>query len=159
MLLDCSVQVYNQPRFSASQLSSASAHLGFAVGSERRRQPSRADVEGAQTSGNHIEKRAAQCASKSLILRLCKVLARHNRRPTARGPCGAGGSDCGGGRLARAVAGAGCGRETGGWLPDLEPGETVTWKVVDRTHLLLVRLPDRKPLTGVARDDRECYEE
>jgi antitoxin component of MazEF toxin-antitoxin module len=34
---------------------------------------------------------------------------------------------------------------------DLEPGETVTWKVVDRTHLLLVRLPDRKPLTGVAR--------
>lgn len=33
---------------------------------------------------------------------------------------------------------------------DLEPGETVTWKVVDRTHLLLVRLPDRKPLTGVA---------
>ena len=34
---------------------------------------------------------------------------------------------------------------------DLEPGETVTWKVVDRTHLLLVRLPDRQPLTGVAR--------
>jgi antitoxin component of MazEF toxin-antitoxin module len=34
---------------------------------------------------------------------------------------------------------------------DLEPGETVTWKVVDRTHLLLVRLPDRKPLSGVAR--------
>lgn len=34
---------------------------------------------------------------------------------------------------------------------DLEPGETVTWKVLDRTHLLLVRLPDRKPLTGVAR--------
>ena len=34
---------------------------------------------------------------------------------------------------------------------DLQPGETVTWKVVDRTHLLLVRLPDRKPLTGVAR--------
>jgi hypothetical protein len=32
MLLDCSVQVYNQPRFSASQLSTASAHLGFAVG-------------------------------------------------------------------------------------------------------------------------------
>jgi hypothetical protein len=27
---------------------------------------------------------------------------------------------------------------------DLEAGETVTWKVVDRTHLLLVRLPDRK---------------
>jgi hypothetical protein len=34
---------------------------------------------------------------------------------------------------------------------DLEAGETVTWKVVDRTHLLLVRLPERKPLTGVAR--------
>ena len=34
---------------------------------------------------------------------------------------------------------------------DLEPGETVTWKVVDRTHLLLVRLPDRQPLTGVGR--------
>jgi hypothetical protein len=34
---------------------------------------------------------------------------------------------------------------------DLEPGETVTWKVIDRTHLRLVRLPDRKPLTGVAR--------
>ena len=34
---------------------------------------------------------------------------------------------------------------------DLEPGETVTWKVIDRTHLLLVRLPDRKPLSGVAR--------
>ena len=27
---------------------------------------------------------------------------------------------------------------------DLEAGETVTWKVVDRTHLLLVRLPERK---------------
>ena len=38
---------------------------------------------------------------------------------------------------------------------DLEPGETVTWKVVDRTHLLLVRLPDRKPLTGVARPAEE----
>jgi hypothetical protein len=34
---------------------------------------------------------------------------------------------------------------------DLEAGETVTWKVVDRTHLLLVRLPERKPLHGVAR--------
>jgi len=34
---------------------------------------------------------------------------------------------------------------------DLEPGETVTWKVIDRTHLLLLRLPDRKPLSGVAR--------
>jgi hypothetical protein len=32
---------------------------------------------------------------------------------------------------------------------DLEAGETVTWKVVDRTHLLLVRLPERKPLTGM----------
>ncbi len=34
---------------------------------------------------------------------------------------------------------------------DLEPGETVTWKVADRTHLLLVRLPERKQLQGVAR--------
>jgi hypothetical protein len=34
---------------------------------------------------------------------------------------------------------------------DLEAGETVTWKVVDRTHLLLVRLPERKQLQGVAR--------
>src|SRR5271165_6571108 len=38
---------------------------------------------------------------------------------------------------------------------DLEPGETVTWKVIDRTHLLLLRLPDRKPLTGVARPAEE----
>jgi antitoxin component of MazEF toxin-antitoxin module len=29
---------------------------------------------------------------------------------------------------------------------DLQPGETVTWKVIDRTHLLLVRLPERKQL-------------
>src|SRR3977135_3764113 len=27
---------------------------------------------------------------------------------------------------------------------DLESGETVTWKVLDRTHLLLGRLPERK---------------
>jgi antitoxin component of MazEF toxin-antitoxin module len=33
---------------------------------------------------------------------------------------------------------------------DLEPGETVTWKVVDRTQLLLVRLPERKELKNVA---------
>ena len=33
---------------------------------------------------------------------------------------------------------------------DQEPGETVTRKVVDRTHLLLVRLPERKQLKGVA---------
>jgi antitoxin component of MazEF toxin-antitoxin module len=33
---------------------------------------------------------------------------------------------------------------------DLEPGESVTWKVVDRTHLLLVRLPERKKLAGIA---------
>ena len=33
---------------------------------------------------------------------------------------------------------------------DLEAGETVTWKVVDRTHLLLVRLPERKPVPGLA---------
>ena len=38
---------------------------------------------------------------------------------------------------------------------DLEPGETVTWKVVDRTHLLLVRLPDRRPLTAVARPEEK----
>ena len=38
---------------------------------------------------------------------------------------------------------------------DLEPCESVTWKVVDRTHLLLVRLPDRKPLTGVARPEQK----
>src|SRR5271157_4150686 len=31
---------------------------GVLLGSERRRKPSRADVEGAQTSGNHSEKRA-----------------------------------------------------------------------------------------------------
>src|SRR5271157_2970709 len=33
---------------------------GVLLGSERRRRPSRADVEGAQTSGNHSEKRAGQ---------------------------------------------------------------------------------------------------
>ena len=33
---------------------------------------------------------------------------------------------------------------------DLESGETVTWKVLDRTHLLLVRLPERKQLQGAA---------
>ena len=33
---------------------------------------------------------------------------------------------------------------------DLESGETVTWKVLDRTHLLLVRLPERKQLPGEA---------
>jgi len=33
---------------------------------------------------------------------------------------------------------------------DLQPGETVTWKVVDRTHLLLVRLPEQKKLKGTA---------
>ena len=44
---------------------------------------------------------------------------------------------------------------------DLEPGETVTWKVLDRTHLLLVRLPDRKQLPAsiqpkrTARQSRE----
>ena len=32
----------------------------------------------------------------------------------------------------------------------LLPGETVTWKVLDRTHLLLVRLPERKKLKGQA---------
>ncbi len=31
-----------------------------------------------------------------------------------------------------------------------ESGETVTWKVLDRTHLLLVRLPERKKLKGAA---------
>jgi antitoxin component of MazEF toxin-antitoxin module len=34
---------------------------------------------------------------------------------------------------------------------DLEAGETVTWKVVECTHLLLVRLPERKQRAGVAR--------
>lgn len=38
---------------------------------------------------------------------------------------------------------------------DLQPGETVTWKVADRTHLVLVRLPERKPLHGVARPSGE----
>ncbi|MGO9271741.1 MAG: hypothetical protein ACLQOO_16005 [Terriglobia bacterium] len=38
---------------------------------------------------------------------------------------------------------------------DLEAGETVTWKMVDRTHLLLVRLPERKQLPGVARPSGE----
>ena len=33
---------------------------------------------------------------------------------------------------------------------DLESGETVTWKVLDRTHLRLVRLPERKQLQGEA---------
>ena len=33
---------------------------------------------------------------------------------------------------------------------DLEAGETVTWKVLDRPHLLLVRLPERKQLKGEA---------
>jgi antitoxin component of MazEF toxin-antitoxin module len=33
---------------------------------------------------------------------------------------------------------------------DLEPGEKVTWKVLDRTHLLLLRLPERKKLKGEA---------
>ncbi len=33
---------------------------------------------------------------------------------------------------------------------DLEAGETVTWKVLDRTRLLLVRLPGRKKLEGAA---------
>ncbi len=30
------------------------------------------------------------------------------------------------------------------------PGEKVTWKVLDRTHLLLLRLPERKKLKGKA---------
>jgi hypothetical protein len=33
---------------------------------------------------------------------------------------------------------------------DIEPGETATWKVVDRTHLMLVRLPERKELKNDA---------
>jgi len=32
----------------------------------------------------------------------------------------------------------------------VEAGETVTWKVLDRTHWLWVRLPQRKPLKGQA---------
>ncbi|HEV3317974.1 MAG TPA: hypothetical protein VG488_13435 [Candidatus Angelobacter sp.] len=38
---------------------------------------------------------------------------------------------------------------------DLEPGETVTWKVVDRTHLLLVRLPEHKKLAGLRPSGRK----
>ena len=38
---------------------------------------------------------------------------------------------------------------------DLEAGETVTWKVLDRTHLLLVRLPERKKLKGQAAPRRK----
>ena len=38
---------------------------------------------------------------------------------------------------------------------DLQPGETVTWKVVDRTRLLLVRLPERKQVPGAARRSGE----
>jgi hypothetical protein len=47
--------------------------------------PSPVDAQGAQTSGNHGEKRAAQCTSKSLILRTRRVLARHSllARPVA----------------------------------------------------------------------------
>ena len=37
----------------------------------------------------------------------------------------------------------------------LEAGETVTWKVLDRTRLLLVRLAERKQLQGVARSSGE----
>jgi hypothetical protein len=37
---------------------------------------------------------------------------------------------------------------------DLEPGETVTWKVLDRTHLLLLRLPERKQLPSMPRPSR-----
>jgi hypothetical protein len=40
---------------------------------------------------------------------------------------------------------------------DLEPGETVTWKLLDRTRLLAVHLPERKELEGEAaihRDDK-----
>ena len=33
---------------------------------------------------------------------------------------------------------------------DLAAGEMVTWKVVDRTHLLLVRLPEPHKLKGAA---------
>ena len=38
---------------------------------------------------------------------------------------------------------------------DSEPGETVTWKVLDWTHLLLVRLPERKQLKGQAAPRRK----
>ena len=38
---------------------------------------------------------------------------------------------------------------------DREAGETVTGKGVDRTPLLGVRLPERKPLPGVARPSGE----
>ena len=32
----------------------------------------------------------------------------------------------------------------------VDPGERVTWKVLDRTHLLSVRLPERKKRKGQA---------
>jgi hypothetical protein len=38
---------------------------------------------------------------------------------------------------------------------DLGAGETVTWKVLDRTHLLLVRLPQRQQLKGQAAPGRK----
>jgi len=38
---------------------------------------------------------------------------------------------------------------------DLVPGESVTWKLVDRTHLLLVRLPERKPVPALPRRSGE----
>ncbi len=37
-----------------------------------------------------------------------------------------------------------------GFRLNLESGQTVTWKVLDHTHLLLVRLPERKQLQGEA---------
>ena len=38
---------------------------------------------------------------------------------------------------------------------DLEPGETVTWKVLDRTHWLWVRWPERQQLQGQAAPRRK----
>jgi len=37
---------------------------------------------------------------------------------------------------------------------DLEPGETVTWKVLDRTRLLLLRLPQHKQVPNMPRPAR-----
>jgi antitoxin component of MazEF toxin-antitoxin module len=38
---------------------------------------------------------------------------------------------------------------------DMAPGETVTWKVVDRRHLLLVRVPEQSTLKVPAAVERK----
>lgn len=39
---------------------------------------------------------------------------------------------------------------------DFEPGKKSTWKVLDRTYLLLLRLPERKKLKGKAVPQRQA---